>query len=316
MTDGTKTPQGGRERSEEVADQWEWWVRSACVLFGVFVVAWLVVLLRLGTPSIYVQIFGLPVLGGLSLPISLWGVIKTVFNPPVIRKSRAIGFALVLAIGFFGAVPMFPVPLATADWSTEVEFRLPFEREWETLAGGPSLSRNYHATTAAYRWGYDFAPTQEGKRYENDGESLQEFYCYGEPIVAPAAGKVVRFENDLKDFEPRDFSETSVLGNHVVLRVEPGVFLYAAHLKKGSVPLQAGDRVEKGAKIGECGNSGRAVEPHLHIHLQDRLSFPVAQSLPLRFSNYVADGESVEVGMPLGKTGEPGSRGQMVGPGD
>jgi hypothetical protein len=303
-----RAPDGG------VSAGWEWWIWTAGVLAVALVAAWGVVLARLGPPSLYTQIFIVPIVGGLTLPVIFWGLVKTVFNPPLVRTSRLVGFALLVGIGLFGTVPMFPVPLATADWQTERSFRLPFDSEWYTLAGGPALERNYHATTAAYRWGYDFAPVEEGSRFEGEGVELSDYYCVGEPVVAPADGEVVRVEQGREDFPPREFDEESVLGNHVALRIEEGVYLFVAHLRQDSVPVEVSETVERGDKLGECGNSGRAVEPHVHIHLQDRNQFPVAQGLPLRFSGYWANGESVDRGMPLGEGegGEPA--GQMVEP--
>ena len=300
-TDG----EGGSGGVEE--DAWEWWVRSALVLGGVAVIGWLIVFLPTGDLTLYTQIFGLPALGAMTLPIAVWGMMRTAFNPPVFRISRVVGFGVLLVIGFFSNVPIFAVRLSNADWESDHSYRLPFDGEWRTLAGGADVERNYHATTAAYRWGYDFAPFKEGERYAGEGEELSDYYCFGEPVLAPAPGEVLVRKDGNKDFPPRDFDQTSVLGNHVVLKVNRGEYLFLAHLKKGSIPVEAGAEVERGAKLGECGNSGRAVEPHLHVHLQDRLSFPVARSLPLRFSDYVADGEPVDRGMPVGQGegGEP-----------
>jgi hypothetical protein len=54
------------------------------------------------------------------------------------------------------------------------------------------------------------------------------------------------------------------------------------------------------------------VRPHLQIHLQDRLSFPIARGLPLRFSDLRIDGERVEDGMPRGEAEGGGPPGQTV----
>ena len=290
----------------------EWWVRVAIVLTVASAIGWIVVVGRLGTPSLYTQIFVIPIIGGLTLPVILWGLIKTVFNPPLVRRWRIAGFAMLLVVAVFGTVPMFEVPLSTEGWTSTTAFRLPFDGEWKTFAGGPELNRNYHATTAAYRWGYDFAPVEDGSRFAGDGESLEDYYCFGKPVLAPADGEVVQIENERKDYPPLEYADQDPLGNHVVLRIEEGVYLFLAQLRQGSVVVEPSQKVERGETVGECGNSGRAVEPHVHVHLQDRVQFPVAQGLPLRFSNYEADGEPVEKGMPRGEgeSGEP--EGQRV----
>ena len=41
-----------------------------------------------------------------------------------------------------------------------------------------------------------------------------------------------------------------------------------AHLKQHSVPVEPGQTVTVGQKLGEVGNTGNTSEPHLHIHAQ------------------------------------------------
>lgn len=286
----------------------DYWVVAAGILTILFVGVWTAALAPLGDASLYAHIFGVPMVGGLTLPVALWGIMRTVFRPPVFRISRLVGFGLLLLIGFFGNVPMFAAPVGTADWESEHRYRLPFEGTWRTLAGGPAVARNYHATTAAFRWAYDFAPVREGARFRGEGDELADYYCWGEPVLASASGEVVKFEDERKDFPPQEFDESSVYGNHVILRVADEEYLYIAHLQRGSVPVRPGDEVDRGDRVGRCGNSGRAFEPHVHVHLQDRIGFPVAQSLPLRFSNYRVEGSGrVERGMPRGQVegGDP-----------
>ncbi|MFB6263622.1 MAG: M23 family metallopeptidase [Bradymonadaceae bacterium] len=299
---------------DDATDRFEWWARAALLLGVLSVLAWAVVWLRLGVPSVYAQVFAIPILGGLTLPVALWGLARTVFRPPVVRWRRGVAFAALLAVGFFGNVPLFAVPLATEGWTSEHRYRLPFDGEWDTLAGGPRVDRNYHALTAAYRWGYDFAPRRDGERAEGDGEQNADYYCFGRPVLAAAPGEVVRVQRGKEDSAPGEIGTSSVLGNHVVIRVDRREYLFTAHLKKGSLAVEEGERVERGERLGACGSSGRAMRPHLHVHLQTSERFPFAQGLPLRFSHYVADGERVDRGMPLGE-GEGGTPpGQTVRP--
>ena len=59
-------------------------------------------------------------------------------------------------------------------------------------------------------------------------------------------------------------------GNHVVLDLGNGEYALLAHLQRGSVRVEAGDRVRAGDVLGLTGNSGNSSEPHLHFHVQDR----------------------------------------------
>jgi murein DD-endopeptidase MepM/ murein hydrolase activator NlpD len=102
--------------------------------------------------------------------------------------------------------------------------------------------------------------------------------------------------------------ERAVFGNHVVLEHGDGEFSVLAHLRHGSVAVEAGDRVRRGQRLGACGNSGRSSEPHLHYHLQDGPVPGRAAGLPAIFRGYLADGEPVGRGEPIrGQTVRPAS---------
>ena len=180
------------------------------------------------------------------------------------------------------------------------------------MAGGDDKKYNHHATTMVHRWGYDFAPLVDGRRYDNDGTDLEDHHCYGAPVLAPANGEVVRVLSGEQDQPPGEYDPNNILGNHIVMRMGPDEYLFMAHLRHGSVQVGSGDTVESGQKVAECGNSGRTQTPHLHVHLQNSSEFPLAESLPLRFSDYVADGEPVDEGMPQGSPDYLGRVGQIV----
>lgn len=324
VVDSEERPAEERPTEERCAEKqnpdevygWELWTKISVLMGALALVSWLLVLLRLGAVSVYTHGFVISALGALTLPVTLWGLIKTIFNRPVLRRSRTIGFVTLLAVGFFGNVPLFAVPLSTEDFESEHTYRLPFDGEWAVTAGGDSKETNYHATTPTYRWGYDFTPIVDGERYEGKGAKLTDYYCYGKPVFAPAGGEVVTVEKSRKDNEAGQFDAQSVMGNHVIIRVDDDEYLFVAHMKEDSVSVDEGDTVEQGQKIGECGNSGRSLKPNVHVHLQNTLEFPMSESLPLRFSNYLADGEPVEKGMPKGSSDREDPFGQMVQNGD
>jgi murein DD-endopeptidase MepM/ murein hydrolase activator NlpD len=84
-----------------------------------------------------------------------------------------------------------------------------------------------------------------------------------------------------------------VIGNHVVIRGDDGVYAAVAHLQQGSAAVRAGDRVTAGTRIGGCGNSGNSSEPHVHAQLMDRASFWTAQGVPMAFAG-IAIGDDPE----------------------
>jgi hypothetical protein len=113
---------------------------------------------------------------------------------------------------------------------------------------------------------------------------LPRYYVFGEPVYAPCSGAITRTENRLPDLTPPDTDMQHPAGNYVLLECAEAAVLLA-HLKQSSVSVRNGQRVQAGERIGQVGNSGLSIEPHLHFHVQqhrDADSFLAAAPLPLR----------------------------------
>jgi peptidase M23-like protein len=125
---------------------------------------------------------------------------------------------------------------------------------------------------------------------------------WGRPVHAPVDGVVVAAHDGVPDRTRvravPDMIATafrggmpfgdmaSVAGNHVVVRCEAGDVLLA-HLRRGSVRVRAGDRVTAGQVVGDVGNSGNSVAPHLHLQLSaPRGRLPWARVLPFKVRAY------------------------------
>ncbi len=296
---------------ESQPEPWEWWTMLAVCLLGLLVITYAVAFMGLGAVSLYAHGLGIPALGLLTVPLMFMGLLRTVFRPPAIRRSRTIAFGALIIVGFLGNTHLFPAPTSTADWKSQHTYRLPVNGEWVTLAGGNDMDTNYHSTTAAYRWGYDFGKLQDGKKFKLDGGKVEDYFAFGQPVVAPVDGKVIAVETGLSDGAPGQ-QDTAALGNFIIIEVEPDEFVFLAHLKSDSVAVRVGELVKSGQVIAAVGNSGRTIEPHLHMHLQNTAEFPFAESLPLRFSNYLANGKPVKLGMPAGSQDWDAPDGDLV----
>jgi len=88
-----------------------------------------------------------------------------------------------------------------------------------------------------------------------------------------------------------------VLGNHVILDLGGGVYAVLAHLRRGSMRVDEGERVRPGEPVAECGNSGNSSEPHLHFQLMDSEHVLFAAGLPLEFDRFELAG-SPQRGVP------------------
>ena len=129
--------------------------------------------------------------------------------------------------------------------------------------------------------------------YLSGSDDLADYGCYGVTVVAPAAGVVAAVHDGEPDETPGVVSNNieAPAGNYVAIRLASDTYLLIAHLKPGSLLVQAGDSVAEGQPIGQCGNSGNTSEPHIHIHHQRQnpaeLPINFAEGLPLFFRDHV-----------------------------
>ena len=222
-----------------------------------------------------------------------------------IRKRRfSRPMWAVLALGLVALWPgLWNVGLLTITFPYSLEdsrpsatVRLPSNVRLRVGWGGDRLATNYHASTPDQRWAYDLLvePAAHGS------DDLEDYGCYGTIVVAPVTARVHMTTDGAPDHTPGQPSNDleHPTGNAVVLRLETGTYLLIAHLKPGSIQVEAGDAVDEGDPIGACGNSGNTSEPHIHIHhqRQDPRRFPLnfAEGLPLYFRDH--DGPAMPEG--------------------
>ncbi|MFD2368088.1 M23 family metallopeptidase [Pseudoduganella sp. GCM10020061] len=146
------------------------------------------------------------------------------------------------------------------------------------------------------RYSYDFVVTDEqGRMYKGDGSRNEDWYGWGKPVTAPAAGKVLRTVSNLPDngkgkrppFSREQFiADPSLMwGNHIEIDHGNGEISLLAHLQNGSVTVKAGDMVRAGQRVGAMGFSGDAFLVHLHYDLKNGPGFD-ADGLPSPFNDF------------------------------
>jgi murein DD-endopeptidase MepM/ murein hydrolase activator NlpD len=189
-------------------------------------------------------------------------------------------------------------PSAYLDYQTRSALRLPFVEEFYVFWGGRSIEQNYHAAHPNQRFALDMMIVRGEGTHAGEGRRNEDYYCFGTPILAPAAGKVLQVIDNVDDNVPGQMNSAQVTGNRIVLDHGNGEYSVLAHLRRGSVRVHEGQSVQAGDQLGECGNSGNSSEPHLHFQLQDGPKFGESAGLPAQFSNYLADGQPVARGEP------------------
>jgi hypothetical protein len=89
----------------------------------------------------------------------------------------------------------------------------------------------------------------------------------GYPVIAAAAGKVLRVRDGEADISvrSREGSDGKEAGNGVVIDHGDGWESQYSHLRQGSVAVRIGQQVAAGEQLGLVGMSGNAEFPHLHF---------------------------------------------------
>ncbi len=92
----------------------------------------------------------------------------------------------------------------------------------------------------------------------------------GVPVVASAPGVVANVRDGMEDVALTDADSRQRIkgrecGNGVVIDHEGGWQTQYCHLRKGSIKVVAGDRVEMGSVLGLIGLSGETEFPHVHL---------------------------------------------------
>jgi hypothetical protein len=206
-----------------------------------------------------------------------------------------------------------PAPTTREQYRTQARLRLPFARPaqdgaWYVAWGGRNAIDNYHVIARDQRFAYDFLVTRGRAVFSGSGARNEDHFCWGEPVLAPAAGRIMRAVGDVADNERPGVQREGVAapGNHVVIDHGNGEYSLIAHFRQGSLAVEEGQQVAAGTILGRCGNSGRSSIPHVHYHLQTGAAYGEGEGLPAFFTDYLVDGAPVASGEPV--------RGQRIVP--
>ena len=96
----------------------------------------------------------------------------------------------------------------------------------------------------------------------------------GVAVIAAAGGMVLRVRDGMPDVSIRDGGREAIkgreAGNSVIIDHGSGWETQYAHLRRGSIVVRPGDRVQKGQKLGLIGLSGHTEFPHVHFEVRHK----------------------------------------------
>jgi len=142
---------------------------------------------------------------------------------------------------------------------------LPFSGEWSVYQAFDGEWTH----KGKYKYAYDFVKRRGEKSYKNQGLYPQDYYAFGESILAPVSGYVVAMRHDLVDNIIGEVDTLNNWGNYIIIKSDLGFFVEISHLMQYSVSVEVGSYIESNTIIAKCGNSGYSPEPHIHIQVQE-----------------------------------------------
>jgi hypothetical protein len=186
----------------------------------------------------------------------------------------------------------------------------PLRGEWTALHSPAERIPSHGTDYFAQRYAFDFCRL-DARNVPHRASVLRHIFatipstaclCWNEPVVAAFDGLVVSSRDGWPDHarvglvsglllswfsraEPSADDYRPLTGNYVVVEGPPGAALYA-HLRKGSVAVNPGDRVRTGQQIASVGNSGNSTMPHLHFQLMSSADPFTAEGRPCAFRRY------------------------------
>jgi hypothetical protein len=188
-----------------------------------------------------------------------------------------IGFLSILQIYLVIEIIKIIIVILKGDKdSFEISFPFKQGKYLITDGGDSKMSRlmNYHFYSKIHRknrtnYSMLFA-TDIVKTYRSGSKFLpqqnEDYSIFGENVYCPMGGIVVKVVNDIDDNIPYCGNYPYNTGNTIVIKND-NKFLLLGHLKKDSIKVKVGDKVNDNDWIAIAGNSGYSERPHIHIQL-------------------------------------------------
>lgn len=253
-----------------------------------------------------------------SISSMIWGCIAVIFSSYVLQNhfiqaaSSIELLSLLLLINLTAALCLYGYRLSTKldnyyAWYLRPEDRLeflrtywsrfrigeariycPFSGRWSVYQGfdGPWTHQGH------WRHSLDFViQNAQGKTFGSNGLNLDDYYAFGQPILAPVSGYVVGLTDHFADNVIGTVDNQNRWGNHLVIRDAYGAHVVIAHMKHQSISCKLYQYVDAGQDIGLCGNSGYSPEPHIHIHVQAS-PYVGSTTLPFHVMNFIRESQA------------------------
>lgn len=186
------------------------------------------------------------------------------------KQKLTMGIYIVLLL-VFGMYNFFVISSYTTE-EKAIELSFPLKNgTYYVGQGGNHVQMNYHNAYPSQKYAIDIVKLNRLGTRANGlyPKNIEKYEIFNDELFSPCYGKVVEMKDHLPDLTPPDTNPENPEGNYLALSCDgEDAIVYIAHMKKGSVVVEEGSKVQEGQKIGNVGNSGNTTEPHLHIHAE------------------------------------------------
>jgi Peptidase family M23 len=153
------------------------------------------------------------------------------------------------------------------------------------------------AVHVAQRYAVDWEQLDADNRiYKGPREKPESYTIFGKPVLAVAdatVAVVVKGQPEqIPGKFPTDISLDQADGNAIILDLGQHRYALYAHMQPESIHLERGAKVKRGQIIGQVGNSGNSVAPHLHFQLMDSELSLGSNGLPYEIKSYQVTAET------------------------
>ena len=223
-----------------------------------------------------------------ALVVAGLGLARALRSRPVLQRRRLWpATALAFTIGIAPFPVPYPAPRERAPSAKEIQ--LPVEGAWRVRWGGNGVENNPLVLEPARRFG--LVLVQDRPEGAGAAEDPSAWPAHGASVTAPASGRIAALVSHLPDDPPT--AGRDPVGNHVVLDLGAGEFLWITGLAQATPGFAVGDAIEAGTPLGTVGWSAAARptwEPHLGLFLASTADLRSAEGIPWRLAGSLRDG--------------------------
>jgi murein DD-endopeptidase MepM/ murein hydrolase activator NlpD len=218
------------------------------------------------------------------------------------REQHRVSISAILPSEFEGGELTVNLASCQETWQIQSfdqkgKFRLPLDEGQVLVVVGHRIGESHRsAQIASEHFAWDLVPLHNDglrllKGFLSETLGAQDFAGFGQPVLAPADGVIVKAVDGMPDLTRANEVPTNLdyyredlhraAGNYVIIDHGNGVWSLLAHFKNGSVEIIEGQKVRTLDKLGELGNSGFSSGPHIHFQFMNGPDFLTASPLPI-----------------------------------